>query len=444
MNLVEESRYYKAFVSHAFWVERVKGVMRGHWVRTPFRPVRNWRYKAARHEWGREMATALSSGCVEDVASLLNNMPGSCATPDKAEELLTNKGWWKCIYNEEWCEPDADRTWIRNEDGYVSESGYDNGDYYCCEGCGDHYSGDPDVVTEDCSDRYHSERCARNSGCCFGDDGGWYSLSDNAPCDDNEDEDEDGVYSYDTYLGGLVGVGGKYNVGVEIEIEFSDCDNRGNFVSEIYSGHSTREAHCKHDGSLDSYGVEVATGYGLWGDMMPIVKSVCRKAKDNSGKSHNTTTCGQHISVSRASMSHEQQARFVVFFNLPDNQDMLKQFARRTSSYAEVKADKCTDAFIQNVVSRGNMGYGNKYEAVNHNHRTHLEVRIFKGTLRFETIAARMALVALVAEYCEKNLSAKDLKMSNFLEWLSAVESDLATSIKDYLIYRNVNVATPV
>lgn len=135
-------------------------------------------------------------------------------------------------------------------------------------------------------------------------------------------------------------------------------------------------------------------------------------------------------------MSLAQQARFVVFFNHPSNQPFLKVFARRNSSrYAATVPSKCDDNFIKRCEGDFDYLLGDKYEAVNCNHNTHLEVRIFRGSLNDNTILSRLALVHLVSEWVEQDLKAKNLLYSDFTKWMKSrgMDCELFKNIEQYL-----------
>jgi hypothetical protein len=260
------------------------------------------------------------------------------------------------------------------------------------------------------------------------DDGRWWSSEENSP--------PIYIYRYNQTFVGQVGSEAHYPLGVELEIEFGEEEHKREFAAIVRDQYGRGVCHCKHDGSLSDYGVELVTGYGEWATISPIIANVSQIARKLGGKSHNTDTCGQHISVGRSNMSTAQQARYVVFFNHPDNQEALKKFARRYSPrYAEIKGYKAIDSFIDQCERDGDCLLGDKYEAVNCNHETHLEVRIFKGSLRTETTLARMALVGLVAEFCEGKRRAKDLVWNVFSEWLAARECAMSKSVLNYIVY---------
>jgi hypothetical protein len=250
------------------------------------------------------------------------------------------------------------------------------------------------------------------------------------------------IYRYNQTFVGPIGVQDSYPLGIELEIEFDDEDVKHDFAKVVRDKYSRDVCHCKRDGSLSEAGVELVTGYGPYEDISSIVADVAQIACDFDGRSYRTDTCGQHISIGRSEMSTAQQARFVVFFNHPENQQFLYEFARRTSArYAVTVPTKATDEFIRMCDGDYDNLSGDKYEAVNCNHRSHLEVRIFKGSLNVNTILSRLALVRLMGEFCEERRSAKQLTSKEFLKWLRGRDGDcdMFKNIEQYLKRRKLS-----
>lgn len=387
----------------------------------------NFLRRCENRSWGHAIGVTMRDVDEEALVELLNNMPvGSHC--QAAEDLADELGCRVSSLSSEWIEP-GDVTELSNGD-YLSQSEFDEHGR-CCDHCGDLYLTEDGVHTVDCSD-FCSESCAERRGYWYSGDGDWVCE------EDEEDDDSNGlIHPYNVYLGQLVGQGNKYNLGVEIEMEFGSHSNRDSFVKELSNEFRSSIAHCKSDGSLSSRGVEVVTGYGAWCDMLPVVKRICELSLKNGGKSHKTSNCGQHVTVSRAEMSIAQQARFVVFFNHPDNQTIIREFARRNSHYGATRESKGIQAYIDQTIKSNYVPSGDKFEIVNTNHGSHLEMRACKGSLRWETVMARLALMQLVATFCESPLNANELLATELLKWVAKLDTPEATSVKEYLVYRN-------
>jgi hypothetical protein len=425
MNLVECKRRYPHLDLRAYMQRRMHVCHEGR-VESP-------EVRAEQRLWGHRMARVLH-GARREIAPLMNAIPQGCHC-EKALAVLSQHNWFISRFSNRWMH-DTDRREV--VDGYVSHDEIRH--YRACNECASVRLRAEMICTVDDNDYFCDGDCARDYGCEHGVGDRWYSSPEEDRWDDDDDEDNDGgLYSYCTYLGGLIGEGGKYNLGTEIEMEYRCARDQRAFISQIGSEFKPKQAHCKRDGSLDTWGVELVTGYGKLEDMAPVVGRACEIAVSCKGRSHTTDTCGQHIAVSRGNMAIDQQARFIVFFNHPDNQKMLVEFARRSdSSWARPDSRKATKEWLDGAKGRGRIEYGSKYEAVNCGHDTHLEVRIFRGSLRAPTVIARMAMVEMVAVYCEEDRPVEELTFSRFLEWLNNQSGTSAQYIKDYLVYRSV------
>jgi hypothetical protein len=200
----------------------------------------------------------------------------------------------------------------------------------------------------------------------------------------------------------------KYYFGVELEVECRDSNYFDDAVDHVayLTDHGDR-AYLKSDGSL-SYGFEIVTHpHSLkemqekfpWADILSYLKS-------NRFRSWNTSTCGLHVHVSRSAFSggtitlrESHQIRFMKL--IYDNERQITRLAGRSSNYATF-SDK---GKIIPKVKNGDQSNG-RYAAVNIENDETLEVRVFRGSLRYERVLSAVELVHAAVEY------TRDLKMS--------------------------------
>jgi hypothetical protein len=156
---------------------------------------------------------------------------------------------------------------------------------------------------------------------------------------------------------------------------------------------SERLCYFESDGSL-TRGFEIITQplgldkhAELWkwlSDSQHIVKYL---------RSHDTSTCGLHVHVSKAGLTKMQISKMVAFVNHPDNYSFIQKIARRSSStYAAVRFDKKASNAYRTGVSR--------YEAVNLENRSTVEFRIFRGTLKYDTLMTAIEFVNALTLFC--------------------------------------------
>jgi hypothetical protein len=119
--------------------------------------------------------------------------------------------------------------------------------------------------------------------------------------------------------------------------------------------------------------------------------------------SHDASSCGLHIHASRAPLSETAIATIVCFINLPRNARFIACVAGRdANTYCKMKRKRFANAHVPT---------GDKYEAVNLNHRNTIEFRSFKGTLKkatfFKSLEFVDALIHFVTSGNEYTLRSK-------------------------------------
>lgn len=377
---------------------------------------------------------AISSACPETINALLTLRPEGVEAPLKALDVLEGSGWRRCTHDNQWY-PTEGMTFLPSVGEWMANANMRAAGVFTCTQCAavclERNGRVPMIDDPDVS--YCSRDHARRAGAFEHESGGWYTSDAAAP--------PVYIYRYNQTVVGPIGEPQQYPLGLELEIEFDEEDRNHDFAVEVREKYEKGVAHCKRDGSLSEYGVELVTGYGSFESIHDVVVNSTRIARDLGAKSHNTDTCGQHVSVGRAAMSPAQQARFVVFFNHTANQEVLTKFARRSSNrYARTMLDKGGDMFITKCEQDFDSILGDKYEAVNCNHATHLEVRIFRGSLRASTVMARVALVGLVAEFCEERRSARELVFPKLVEWMEHRTCKMSSCVREYMKRMDIEI----
>lgn len=225
----------------------------------------------------------------------------------------------------------------------------------------------------------------------------------------------------------------KVLIGLELEIEVSERhereDKAGHMLNAIgtYRNEKTgsyyRYCQAERDGSLD-YGFEIVTGFtGL-----DIHRKQLEYFKNPlSGlKSHNTSTCGLHVHICKSTMSLYHGAKLILFINDEKNSELIKTIARRSESgYAKIKNKKDNIVWLKQArETRNPLNNLNndRYEALNFQNPNTIEFRLFKGTLKYETIQACLEF-SFLSWHFTKDASIKDLTMSKFLEFINKPEN---------------------
>jgi hypothetical protein len=332
------------------------------------------------------------------------------------------------------------------------------GHYYSCDDCGTIVL-DGDTYSVNDGDRSVCECCKDNN----------YSWSDYFDCyvdddyaDENDEPEFQNIGEYHSSSGNLGHIPSKYDnrtpavlLGLELEMEISSgylLDSRAGELLENVGTYRDAEndrytyALCEQDGSLDN-GFEMVTAYtGL-----DVHKEQLQffKEKFEGAKSHNTSTCGLHIHICKADMSTLHACKMVFFINDSDNQKLVYALARRdSSSYSKIHDKKADKHWLKDAMQAGNRVEDNnklqkryqlrnlnsdRYEALNFKNDRTIEFRLFKGTLKYQTIMACLEFTFATWHFC-KDASQTQLTTAEFLKFICRAENRCDTRfLRTYL-----------
>lgn len=201
-------------------------------------------------------------------------------------------------------------------------------------------------------------------------------------------------------------------MGVELEVEVGDGD-RARIVERlndaINGGEVGHRVFFERDGSLQN-GFEVITQPMSLQKIRETFGFLNQRNLVGGLKSHDTTTCGLHIHVSRQGLSSLQIAKMVCFVNDPDNKWMIEAVARRYSTgYCTIREKRMGTAHMS----------ADRYEAINLTNRKTIEFRIFKGSLKYDAVVAAAEFVHALVEFTKPSESSlKSINASGFLNFV--------------------------
>ena len=190
-------------------------------------------------------------------------------------------------------------------------------------------------------------------------------------------------------------------LGVELEIDKGVYRNQ--FAEDVVDS----RIYCKDDGSLTENGVEIVTHPATLDYHMNNMgwDSILQKAKDYEFKSHDTSTCGLHVHVSREAFGETEDdqdlviGRLLFFFTKFESQ--IIKFSRRRLSQIDEWASffrissKSEDDCKEDAKS---LKDGERYYAINLQNYHTVEFRIFRGTLKENTFRATLQFVDLLVD----------------------------------------------
>ena len=320
---------------------------------------------------------------------------------------------------------------VENAESYL------NDDLAWCEDCGDL------TTYDDSINAYDQHRiCGNCDGNYYYHEGsGYYVREDD---DDYSEEDEDSysgaIGDYHSSRRQLGHIPSDFDLrkprvllGLELEMEISkdydQTDRAEHILDKIgYTPDGTKYCLLEHDGSI-SRGFEMVTGYS--GLDLHTRQLEFFKTRLAGAKSHNTSTCGLHVHICKSDMSLLHASKMVLFINDPDNHALIFALARRDSSSFSKIHDKANDKYWLRDALRSGEGCdkdarkarqlrnlnSDRYEALNFQNPNTVEFRLFRGTLKYETLIACLEFTYQTWFFC-RDTSQKQLTTANFLKYI--------------------------
>ena len=316
--------------------------------------------------------------------------------------------------------------------------------FFCCEDCSDYFEWDDGRPTYD-GDYRVCDSCIEENYTYSDSRDTYITNQDYEEDQEQEDEDEpeyEHIGGYHSSKRNLGHIPSSYDMrsprvllGLELEIEVSDDydkDGRAGLLLDNMSDYrdedGIRHTYClmEEDGSLDN-GFEMVTAYtGL-----DVHKAQLQYFKNRTAglTSHDTSTCGLHVHVCKSSMTTLHAAKMVLFINDPENIGLVKAIARRSdASYSKIKNKKDDKHWLKDSVHSSKdkdeqirRMNSDRYEALNFKNDRTIEFRLFKGTLKYETMIACLEF-SFACWHFTASASTSELTTSKFLEFICMPE----------------------
>lgn len=323
----------------------------------------------------------------------------------------------------------------------------------CCVcGCeviqGDELYIGEDVICEDCAE----DECCTCDYCGdliwnsddFGEDG-------MVLCEDcyNNRIDEESIHDYNYKPEPIFyGEGNRY-YGIELEVDKGG--NYSDYAKQILDIANVRHEHIyiKNDGSLDD-GFEIVSHpmslkYHLeemdW-------ESVLQTAKNLGYYSHDTYSCGYHMHINRQSLgdTYDEQedviSKIMYFIELHWN-EMLKFSRRSESNMNRWSARLGYEKTSKEILEKAKQSSRGRYVAVNIENYSTIEIRMFRGTLKYNTFIATLQMVDNIVNLA-KNYNDEAINHLFWCDFVSNLNHDTNNELIQYLKERNLYVNEPI
>lgn len=340
------------------------------------------------------------------------------------EECFDNRGYYLC---EDCGAP------IPCGEGYVINEDYNSEKWVCeecasnysrCDECGNYFSGSyintddyGHYYCDDCMDSNDINRCDSCNELLASNHQFWCGdVCYCEQCYDSTRRNTINNYSYkpDPNFYCCDGENTKEYFGIELEVDNGHgADETAEQVIEEMTWSDDAHVYCKKDGSLNS-GFEIVshpctleyhTRYMEWENVMQI-------CIENGFRSHDARTCGLHIHIDRDTFgitADEQDLNIAKLIMLIDKfwvkvvkfsrraQDQLSRWAAQNN--IEISEYDLTNEIKDKMKNQKSAG---RYHAVNLSNENTVEIRLFRGTLRYKTFIATLQFTATLVRYAKQ------------------------------------------
>lgn len=219
-------------------------------------------------------------------------------------------------------------------------------------------------------------------------------------------------------------------LGVELEIDSGGkIDDNAKFVTDFLGNENV---YCKHDGSV-SNGFEIVTHPCTYEYHQQLPYKILFKHLVNlKYRSHDVNTCGLHIHINRSYFAKDKLTQDLniskLLYIFEKYWDKVVLVARRDSNtYAQRFFLKEDETILDMYAKSKN---SNKYGVINLKHKDTVEIRIFKGTLNYDTFIATLQFVNRIAKIV-KSIDIYNIQALTWEDISSTFDNDLNNYIKE-------------
>lgn len=345
---------------------------------------------------------------------------------------------------------------------------WEGGEYCYCDECGllfcneDVHVGESECICDRCFDRCGYATCA-NCGDLLGPEESYY------------DEREDDVFCYRCYMDrpqaepthihnytysptphfwGAAWDSGLLFMGVELEIDGSE--NVTECSDALYEiGRDESLFYMKRDGSLDATGtsdngIEIVTHpctFDFHMSEFPWAQ-ITDIAREHGYRSHDTNTCGLHVHISREALGDSDDSRDLTIAKmllLMDTfWDKMVIFSRRDASKLQrwackpncemTKDDTLDSAMDKYKKYASKKSHYDRYKAINLCNYNTVEFRLFRGSLKPQTI---LAALQMVRNFVDFSMTHSLLEVQ-CAKWMDLVNQHRYAELVGYLVERGL------
>lgn len=228
--------------------------------------------------------------------------------------------------------------------------------------------------------------------------------------------------------------------GVELEIE--------NFYKRdiLKTINNCGFLYLKYDGSLD-YGAEIVShpatlSYHL-NNNKNYWERTLKAIKGGKGTSHKSGNCGLHIHINREFLPEDRWLQLEIFMEFYEEIFLKLSRRREFGHFLRPKAtnkdyDMDTEDIVEDIVEQiedaYDEGHDGRYHMVNTINEHTVEIRIFRGTLKYSSFVASLLIVDSLVNYFKEDIPEIERSFKNFEKYSVKLHPELTT----YYTYRRI------
>lgn len=220
--------------------------------------------------------------------------------------------------------------------------------------------------------------------------------------------------------------------GIELEVERKNSNDIKH--SEMAEMIENDHWYFKSDGSLTD-GFEIVTHpmtFNYIKQSSQTFEDSLRLLIDNNYNSYNANTCGMHVHITKKCFTTWHLYRFLKFF--VENKEFIVAISQRKmeklKKWANIEDDNESELIYKAKKKNGN---NERYVAVNLRNNATIEIRIFRGTLNFNSFMKNIEFCHAVFMYTKES---NEITLNGFKEYLNYSKD--YSNLKKFITLKNL------
>lgn len=200
-----------------------------------------------------------------------------------------------------------------------------------------------------------------------------------------------------------------------VELEVGGAENKEK-VFDFVKNAQFDFFYYKNDGSIPDFGVEIVSHpatLGFHKSSKSHWKNILNRAIKRGLRGFEYKECGLHVHINKNYFSNDDCAKLDLFVN--NYSRFFRKLSRRRSSYAEYRH--------KHYMFIGKYD-GDRMSAINFSNNDTIEFRIFRSTMKYESLMATLELVHAVSNFVKNNgfdsfIVSKNETILNFVNFIT-------------------------